>query len=137
MLVFIKNSLQTRYEFCKKDFKSLGRRVWRCQARLLNRETSIDSIITTSISQLIVPSNNKTMSISLFNNDYDPHESGEKGHHYRCYWGIEFRILHGLNTHRRSCDSRNNDRWPTKKHIKGRYYTTQIEKRLGNNKWTF
>ena len=43
------NSSQTQYEFCLKDFKSLGRHVWRCQARLLNRETSIDSINTTAI----------------------------------------------------------------------------------------
>ena len=54
MLVFIKNSLQTQCKICKKDFKSLGPHVWRCRARLLNRETSIDSIITTSIGQSIV-----------------------------------------------------------------------------------
>ena len=45
----------------------------RCQARLLNRETSIDSIITTSTGQSIVKSNNKATSINLFSNDYDPH----------------------------------------------------------------
>ena len=69
MLVFIKSSLQTQCEFCKKDFKYLGRHVWRCQARLLNRETSVDSIITTSIGQCSVTSNNKDTSVNLFNND--------------------------------------------------------------------
>ena len=75
MLVFIKNSLQTQCKICKKDFKSLGPHVWRCRARLLNRETSIDSIITTSIGQSIVTSSNKVTSVNLFNNDYDTHES--------------------------------------------------------------
>ena len=51
MLVFIKNSLQTQCKFCKKDFNY--------QARLLNRETSIDPINTTSIVQSIVTSNKK------------------------------------------------------------------------------
>ena len=54
MLVLIKNSLQTPCEFCKKDFKSLEWHVWRCLARLLNHETSINSIITTPISKSIV-----------------------------------------------------------------------------------
>ena len=70
MLFFIKNSLQTQFEFCKKDFKSLGRR-YSNRDRLLNRETSIDSVNTTSIGQSIVTSNNKAMPINLFNNDYD------------------------------------------------------------------
>ena len=92
MLVFIKNSLQTQCEFCKKNFKSLGRHVWRCQARLLNRETTIDSIIITSKGQSSVTSNNKDTSVNLFNNDYDPHESEEKDHRYRCYCGREFTL---------------------------------------------
>ena len=75
LLVFIKNSLQAQCEFCSKDFKSLGRHVWRCQAILLNRETSVDSVITTSIGQSIVTTYNKAASVNLFNNDYDPHES--------------------------------------------------------------
>ena len=104
ILAFFKNSLQTQCEVCKKDFKSLGRHVGRCQARLLNRETSIDSIITASIDQSIVTSNNKATSVNLFNNDYDHHESEEKDHHYRRYCGREFTTLRGLNTHRRSCN---------------------------------
>ena len=89
MLIFIKNSLQTQCEFCKKDFEFPGRHVCRCQARLLNRDTSIDSIITTLIGQSIFTSNNKATAISLFNNDYDPHESEQKYHHYHCYYGGE------------------------------------------------
>ena len=96
--------MQTQCEFCKKDFTSLARHVWRCQARLLSREISIDSIITISISQSIVTSKNKATSINLFNNDYDHHESGEKDHHYRCYCGRESTTLRGLNTHRWSCN---------------------------------
>ena len=104
MLVFIKNSLQTQFEFYKKDFKSFGRRVWSCQARLLNCETSIDSIITTSIGQSIITSNNKAMAINLFNNDYDPHKSKKKDQHYHCHCGREFTTFHELNTHKRSCN---------------------------------
>ena len=44
------------------------------------------------------------MSVNLFSNDYDPHESEEKDHHYRCFCGSEFTTLLGLNTHRRSCN---------------------------------
>ena len=98
MLVFIKNNFQAQCEFGKKDFK---RHVWRCQARLLNRETSIDSIITTSVGQSIVTSNHKAMPVNLFNNEYDPHKSEETDHHYRCYCGREFTTLRGLNIHRR------------------------------------
>ena len=89
--------------FVTKIFKSLGRHVWGCQARLLNRETSIDSIITISIGQPIVTSNNKATSVNLFNNGYDPHENEGKDHHYRYYCGREFTTLCGLNIHRRSC----------------------------------
>ena len=44
------------------------------------------------------------MLVNLFNNDYDPHESEEKDHHYHCYCGREFTTFRGLNTHRRSCN---------------------------------
>ena len=99
MLVFIKNSFQTQCELYKKDFKSLGRHVWRCQVRSHNRETSVDSINTTSVGQSIVTSNSKATSISLFNNDYDPYESEGKNHGYRFYCGRGFTKLRGLNTH--------------------------------------
>ena len=91
-------------EFCKKDFKSLGRHVSTCQARLLNCETAMDSVNTTSIGQSIVTYNNKAMSINLFNNDYDHHQSEEKDHHFHCYCGREMATLCGLNTHMRSCN---------------------------------
>ena len=98
------NSSQTQYEFCLKDFKSLGRHVWRCQARLLNRETSIDSINTASIGQSIFTCNYRATSINSFDNHYDSRENEEKDHNYHCYCGREFSTLRGLNTHRRSCN---------------------------------
>ena len=100
----MKNVSGTSYEFCIKDFISLGRHAWRCKGRI----TTTTAIIETN-NQSIFPNtslatqNNNNDLITQAENTFDPHGNENKEHKFRCYRGREFNTLRGLNTHRRSC----------------------------------
>ena len=46
LFVFVEKSYQTQCDFCKKDFKSLGRHTWRCKTKLSAYESITDSTST-------------------------------------------------------------------------------------------
>ena len=105
---FVKKSSQTQCEFCKKNFKSLGRHVWGCSSRItVNRETSnanndeLRKQLTQSNS--IVNNTKDQVNIDTRNYDYDHHGTEKERNSFMCYCGREFHSLRGLNTHRRSC----------------------------------
>lgn len=112
MLTLMQKTTQTKCEFCQKDFKSLGRHKWRCQARVINRENARETSILNNnvinnlptLETSLVNHNGENNPSQLFNNDYDPHEDDKKDRCYRCYCGRVFNSLRGFNIHRRTCN---------------------------------
>ena len=75
---FVKKSSQTQCEFCKKNFKSLGRHVWRCSSRItINRETSNanNDELRKQLTQSnpIVNNTKDQVNIDTRNYGFDPH----------------------------------------------------------------
>ena len=87
-------------EFCNKDFLSLGRHTWRCKSRA----TQIDDHLRQPLSPkaTVVTQNENNGVIMQVNQDIDPHDNEKKVNKFRRYCGREFKLVRGLNTHRRS-----------------------------------
>ena len=102
ILINLEVILCTNCEFCKKDFKVVGRHQWRCLARITNRDEQQLHPVTQE--QSIANVNDEIIGDSEnVCNDYDPHEKDKDEYNFRCYCGREFTSLRGLNTHRRCC----------------------------------
>ena len=108
-IVFVEKSFETRCEFCEKEFKSLNRHIWRCSARVINRDRLVETSSEINSSNDVLSQSNSILTTNLNNSnvesnkDYDPHENEKEERKFRCYCGREFNTLRGLNTHRRSC----------------------------------
>ena len=93
-------------EFCQKDFKSLGRHVWRCKAKLSSiQQTSHVTIETHSnieietVERTLAKANNNIPS----NNDPPDIRIAENKDTYKCCCGKVCNGLKGLQAHKRSC----------------------------------
>ena len=100
----MKNVSGISYEFCIKDFISLGRHTWRCKSRITTTTATIETNNQSlSPNTSLATQNNNNDLITQVENTFDPHGNEDKEHKFRCYCGREFNTLRGLNTHRRSC----------------------------------
>ena len=91
----VEKSSQAQCEFCKNDFKSPGRHVWRCSSRItVNRETSnVNNVkLREQLMQpnSIVNNTNDQVNIDTRNYDHDPHEVEKERNSFMWYCGREF-----------------------------------------------
>ena len=107
LLIFgqIRRYNATICQYCGKDFKSLGKHVWRCKSRVgnlsHNGQVSQGRAASGSSSE---SSNTSGMlqSVNLSSRETDCEN-------YKCYCGRSFKTYRSLNLHRRSCFIQNNN----------------------------
>ena len=106
-----------QYEFCKQEYRHIGKHTWRCKERLNHDESKININLSngnhntrgTANVEVIHdtvyvndPLLNNNQEINVSNYDYDPNNN-KKELPFRCYCRRHFESLRGLNVHRRSC----------------------------------
>ena len=117
LIVFLKSCFGVQCEFCKNEYRHIGKHLWRCKERLNRDDSTININLsnvdlnthgTSSIENIDNPIYiedpllNGNQEIELSNYDHDPNEK-KKELPFKCYCGRYFETLRGLNVHRRSC----------------------------------
>ena len=117
LLLFIKTCCGLQCQFCKQEYRHIGKYTWRCKERLNRDESTININLSNgnhnthgTVNVEVIhgtvyvsdPLLNSSQEINLSNYNYDPNDN-KKELPFRCYCGRYFESLRGLNIHCCSC----------------------------------